>query len=340
MFNGLINLHDAVVLAERLYSMGPRRVIAKLARSKEGRVTATWTASANAWSNWWEIAAVERRWNQLITGDENLSPARYIAARYFNGGEPLRAASLGCGAGARERAWAAACESMTIDGYDLSASRIAAANEAARAEGLADRARFHVADVHAMDLPDGGLDVVITEGALHHFAPMDLVVRNIERWLRPGGWFVVNEFVGPSRFQWTDRQLEIVAELLAAMPARYRVKRTTGRVKRRSHRPGRLSMYLNDPSEAAQSSAILPTLRSAFEIVELKEYGGTILQLLFKDIAHNFAPDDPEAQRLLRAAFEREDHALRTGEITSDFVYVLARKRGEPRADDRVRASR
>lgn len=328
MFNGLINLHDAVVLAERLYSMGPRRVIAKLGRSKGGRVAATWTATANAWSSWWEIAAVERRWNLLITGDEDLSPTRYIAARYFDGGELLRAVSLGCGSGARERAWAAACGTMTIDGYDLSASRITAANEGARAEGFADRVRFHVADVHALEIPAASLDVVITEGALHHFAPMDLVVRGIERWLRPGGWFVVNEFVGPSRFQWTDRQLEIVAELLAAMPERYRIKRTTGHVKRRSYRPGRLSMYLNDPSEAAQSAAILPTLRSAFDIVELKEYGGTILQLLFKDIAHNLAPDDPEAQRLLRIAFDEEDRALRTGEITSDFVYALARKRG------------
>ncbi len=29
--------------------------------------------------------------------------------------------------------------------------------------------------------------------------------------LRPSGLMVVNDFVGPSRFQWTDRQLEVIS---------------------------------------------------------------------------------------------------------------------------------
>lgn len=328
MFNGLINLHDFVVLAERLYVLGPKKILAKLGRSRQVRVAATWEQAENPWSNWWDIPAVERRWNRLITGSEGTTPTDYVAARYLNSLGLLRAVSLGCGTGGRELAWARACPAMTIDGYDVSAPRIEIANTRARDEGLADHVRFHVADVHALEFDAGSLDVVITEGALHHFEPMTSVVQAIHRWLRPGGLFILNEFVGPGRFQWSDRQLELVRELLARMPERFRIRKTTGRIKQGAYRPGRLSMYLNDPSEAADSGAILPTVCAAFETVELKEFGGTLLQLLFKDIAHNFLGDDPETKALLAMAFDEEERALAAGEITSDFVYGVFRRAG------------
>lgn len=329
MFNGLINLYDFVVLAERLYTMGPGRIASKLARGSRARVAATWARTESRSSNWWEIPAVVRRWNRLITGDETTTPTAHVCRRYLGcSGRPIEAVSLGCGAGVRELAWARECGSLSLTGYDVSPQRVAAANAAAIAEDMAGRLRFVVTDVHALRLEPASLDMIITEGALHHFFPMGPVLRSIHDWLRPGGLFIVNEFVGPSRFQWTDRQLELARMVLARLPERLRIKRTTGRVKTRSYRPGRLSMYLNDPSEAAESGAILPGLRSTFEIVEERPYGGTLLQLVFKDIAHNFLGDDPQTEGWLRMAFEEEDRALHDGEITSDFVYVVARKRG------------
>jgi hypothetical protein len=52
-------------------------------------------------------------------------------------------------------------------------------------------------------------------------------------------------------------------------------------------------MHYNDPSEAVESSNILSQLAIHFDIVEMKEYGGTVLHLLLYEIAHHFLPGDP-----------------------------------------------
>lgn len=87
-------------------------------------------------------------------------------------------------------------------------------------------------------------------------------------------------------------------------------------------------MWVSDPSEAAQSSEILPALRERFDLLEVKDLGGTILHLLFKDIAHHYITPDATAQRILGSAFEAEDRALHSGQLPSDFVFAVARPAG------------
>jgi hypothetical protein len=86
---------------------------------------------------------------------------------------------------------------------------------------------------------------------------------------------VLNEYIGPARFQWTARQLEAVNALRELLPPRYRVRWQDRGLKRRVHRPSRLSMMLYDPSEAVESDRIVPSLDKFFAVVERRDYGGT-----------------------------------------------------------------
>lgn len=86
-------------------------------------------------------------------------------------------------------------------------------------------------------------------------------------------------------------------------------------------------MLLMDPSEAVESSKIMPLLRKVFDIVEVKEYGGTILNLLFSDIAHHFISNDEDAKRILRLCLDIEDLLLELKEVPSDFAFVACKKR-------------
>lgn len=322
MFNGLVNLHDFVVLAEKLRARGAGRIIAKLTNGKAGRVRKTWEHTAGAPTHWWDIPAVVRRWNRLITGDPDLDTYTYVTRTYFAGREELHALSLGCGTGARELVWMKSGGLATLDGYDLSAERIEHASRRAREEGLQDRLRFFSSDVSAIEVGDATYDVIIVEGALHHFAPLRPIMERIRGWMKPAGLLVINEYIGPSRFQWSDRQLAIVNELLAEIPESYR-RTWSGGVKRRAYRPGRLSMYLNDPSEAAESAMIVPHMRELFTVIEEKMYGGTILQLLFNGIAHNFLDESDRTMELLQRLFDAEDAALRAGDVGSDFGFFI-----------------
>ena len=91
-------------------------------------------------------------------------------------------------------------------------------------------------------------------------------------------------------------------------------------------------MILWDPSEAVESHRIIPLIREIFDIVEIKGYGGTVLHPLFSDIAQNFLSKDSETQHLLRMCFRVEDRLISSGELPSDFVVGICRRREEGNA--------
>jgi hypothetical protein len=168
--------------------------------------------------------------------------------------------------------------------------------------------------------------VVIAEHCLHHFAPVTDVLGGLKSRLHPNGWLFVDDFVGATRYQWPTRQLEAVNALLDLIPAHLR-RQQDGSLKGHVHRPSLLSMILDDPSEAIESSKILPALREHFEIIELRPYGGSLLHLALSGIAHNFVTDDPEVGRVLEMCASAEDALLAAGEIESDFIVAVCRPR-------------
>jgi SAM-dependent methyltransferase len=301
-------------------------VLSKLFTGNETRVRTTWCQMSTGPAQWTAIPAIQERIRTMITGDPRLNIPQYVTDRHGIPGTRWRALSLGCGTGRKELQWAATGTVESLDAFDISPERIAEAQRLAGQAGKTDRVRFAVADARSLQLPPGGYNLIILEDALHHFSPLHVLLRRIEEWLAPGGIFVVNEFVGPNRFQWTRRQLAIANELLSSMPARFTL-RPDGQVKPPAHRPGRLTMYMYDPSEAAESARILPAIHARFDIREEKPYGGTILHLLFKDIAHHFMQPDAEAGEILHRCCAAEDDALARGDIQSDFSFLVATKR-------------
>ncbi len=315
---------DLRTLWSRIRVQGFNAVRRSLLHGSAGRVREVWSDTSVIRGSWLEIPFLQQRWNRLATGDPLVSAPEYVARTYFGGRGKVHILSLGCGTGVRERRWAQALPGSMIEGFDVSPPRIAVAQEAARLAGLEDRMRFCVADVLTLKLPPRSFDLVLVEDALHHFSPVSKVLEIVRGALRPDGYFVVSDFVGPSRFQWTGRQIEAVNELLASIPDRIRTT-VQGEVRKRVYRPGWLAMYINDPSEAVESSRIVDLLSQMFRVVEMKPCGGALLHLLFKDIAHHYATPDPEAGQVLRRSCETEDALMQKREIGSDFIFAVCR---------------
>jgi SAM-dependent methyltransferase len=326
LFRNLVNIHDVVAFAEKI--RGPRSVVHRLTPLSRVRIRAAWRHTDAPASGWWDIPDVRRRWNAMVTDSPDRTAVEHVLERHFIGRRDLRMLSLGCGTGEKELEWLESGRIKRLDGVDLSPERIAFASARAAERGFSEKAFFRVADARRLVLQRGLVDLVLLDGALHHLAPVRPVLESVARALAPGGLLVLIDFVGPSRFQWTDAQLEAVEGLLAKLPEEYRRRWQDGRPKSRVYRPGKLSMWISDPSEAAQSSEILPALRERFDLLEVKDLGGTILHLLFKDIAHHYITPDAAAQRILASAFETEDRALRSGHLPSDFVFAVARPAG------------
>ncbi len=326
MFRNLINISDILRLVEKI-RQGEilHRFVPSLPTSKY-RIKESWRHTQNPPKHWTSIPAVKRRWNRLVTGDPSCDIRNYVAKKYYTG-RKAEALSVACGAGGVELEWAKTEVIHRLDAFDISEERIRFAAEEAAESGLDHIVRFFVADAENYTYGADKYDLIIAESALHHMRDLRRIIGQLAASLRPDGLMVVNDFVGPSRFQWTDRQLEVVNGLLRILPKRYRTRWKSGSIKNKFYRPGRLSMWLSDPSEAAGSDKIMDALFEYFEPLEVKPLGGTVLQLLFADIAHHFLSDNGETQKLLDMCFAVEDVLIDSGELPSDFVFGVFKKR-------------
>lgn len=321
----LLHPNDIRLLLEKARARGSV-AFTGLLRGGARRTEAVWDQTDTYPRQWTSIPLIQERLRTTITGSPSKNIPAYIRERYSVPDARWHALSPGCGTGRKELAWVAAGGIALLEGYDISKKRIAEAGRLAASAGMTSSTRFTATDVRTLDLPPASFDLVILDDALHHIAPLAPFLRKIHSWLRPGGLLVVNEFVGPSRFQWTDRQIELANRMLDGMPARFRI-RPDGTPRPPVYRPGTLAMLMYDPSEAVDSASILPLVREHFDIAEEKMCGGALLHLVFKDIAHHFLHPDDAALAILTTCLATEMEEMNAGRITSDFAFIVARPR-------------
>jgi SAM-dependent methyltransferase len=300
--------------------------------AEPGPVADVWGEQAGTWSvggvrHWTELAEVQGVINRRVSGDATVDPYQYFLGKYLAGRLPVRnALTVGCGAGDLERGLCQYGFANRHDALDVAPGAIEKATASAEAAGLR-HIHYSVADGNALKLEPASYDVVFGVHSIHHIERLESLFGEVSRALRPGGYFFMNEFVGPTRFQWTDRQLEVVNGLLRALPESVRRSTADGRLKREVPRPTVEAMIATDPSEAVRSGEILGIARSFFDVVEVRPYGGSVLQILLDDIAGNFARSEDGGRDLLAAVCELEWALVTAGDLASDFAVVVAQPR-------------
>ncbi|MGC8878591.1 MAG: class I SAM-dependent methyltransferase, partial [Anaerolineae bacterium] len=172
---------------------------------------------------WWEAGPeLARHINAKITGDPQIDWIAYTLHKYFNGRLPLqRCLSLGCGTGHLERTLARYGAFVQCDAYDVADRSLRIARELAESNGLSS-INYYLADVNQIVLPSCVYDAVWIHGAMHHFTQLEHICEQISRAIRPGGYLILNEYVGPNRFQFPIRQKQVANCSLQLLPERYR----------------------------------------------------------------------------------------------------------------------
>jgi O-antigen biosynthesis protein len=233
---------------------------------------------------------------------------------------------VGCGANGIS---ALACTTGLADaalGVDISAEAIRVSTQRAREHGLHDRVCYVHADVATVDLGESAFDTVMAYMSLHHVLDLERLFTNVRKAKRPHGFFIVNEYVGPDRFQWTEATVREGQRLLDSLGERYRRHGVTSELVETFARPSYAAMVAGDPSEGIRSSAIIPLLETYFEIVDRRPYGGTILHWLLADIIHNFDPDArPEDAAELDRLFAEERRLIEEGVLQDNFELLIVR---------------
>jgi SAM-dependent methyltransferase len=235
-----------------------------------------------------------------------------------------RSLDLGCGSGLKSVAVFQAGSTREADGIDVSEDRIAEGERTRAAIGMPGQ--FRVTDVNTSRLAPNAYDLIFSSHSFHHFLELEHVMSEVRSALTPGGLFVLEEFVGPTQFQWTDQQIDLVRSLMALLPEEYRMLRWNA-VKPYEGRPTVADVVAASPFESIRSAEIVPLFRRHFEIVELRLLGGTLQHLLYNGIVHNFGPERAAAAEYVRAIHETEDALIDRGLLPSDFMLLVGKRR-------------
>ena len=320
--------------ARAMLGRGRRHLARRFSTDEERGVTAEhWgedareKAESKDWQGlyWQSYILTARHINEDISGDPDVNWLTFTKQRFFQKPVDL-ALSLGCGYGIVERVGIEEEIARRFEAYDIAPEAVAVAAEEAEKAGIGDKIDYAAADLNTIELGPERYGAVFAAQTLHHIEALEYLLDQIHGSLTKDGLFVVNEYVGPKRFQFPDAYLPLMDGLLAALPESHRRSLKDGRVKEKAVRPKEHEVYDVDPSESVRSDEIMGLLEERFEIVYRADFGGTLLQFVLSDIAGNFDPAEPRDVAMIDLVCLYEKTLIEQGVLPSDFVYLVARR--------------
>ena len=241
--------------------------------------------------------ACRRAINRRVSGSEHEWPLDWFR-RITNPAVFDRGLSWGCGLGAFERAAIRGGLVREIDGFDLSPASVEEAQAAAEKDGIAG-IRYRVGDFNDPQLEERRYDIVFFHASLHHVSALERLFEQLAFALKPRGGIYLDEYIGPSRTNWTAEHLQLAQAALDMIP-------TSAKLRTKLEPP----IEVNDPSEAVRSDEIPRFVGELFDILEWRPYGGQITDLVMPCVTLEWAASD-EGCRMIQAMLDIEDWQLR-----------------------------
>ncbi len=140
--------------------------------------------------------AQARRYNQVMGRGLVSHEYRGLAVKVVALGVPVggRVLDVGTGPGFVALELAARLgDEVRVVGLDLSEAMLAVAAENARLRGLDNLVTWRLGDAKAMPFGDNEFDFVVSSGSLHHWENPLAVMSEVDRVLKPGGRFIIQD---------------------------------------------------------------------------------------------------------------------------------------------------
>lgn len=256
------------------------------------------SAPARTRTAWWNDPYTIRHINRLVCGepiDGDHAGFHRKLGEYLKktASGPVRALSVGSAEGSKELRLLKSGIVHSFDCFEAGPQACEDGRAAAKREGLSDRFRFYSVDAFTADIPSD-YDLVYWNNALHHMPDTAAAVQWSFDRLKPGGLFAMDDYVGATRFQHSPQLMAITNAVLATLPERYfrRPGPDAGFVPRALALTDVEALIKIDPSEAMDSSNILPAIRNVFPAAEIIPTGGLLYFVALNDAFHNFETEE------------------------------------------------
>ena len=230
---------------------------------------------------WWKEQAIINYLGKLICGEfctrvEDLSI--FGIKKHCAADVPFEhGLSVGCGVGYKEIALLQSGIVKYFTLYDISQEALHQAHIRAEKAGVEDAVRLVCAD--AFQDERGKFDLVYWDNALHHMMDVYVALAWSRGRLKRGGTLILNDFVGPTRFQWDEKWLTASNNALKLFNAPPICK------------PDPKTVEKDDPSEAADSGRIKEAFLRYFPDVLWIPMGGALYFAGFTGKSVTFTPN-------------------------------------------------
>ena len=327
-FAQALNSRQLIIMDQNLEAHPVKRL--KKKRSIEEMIGDHWDESTHfplpERVRFWQSPYILTHINRLLTGDPQKNYIDLIRSR-SNNRVFDRAVSVGCGSGGLEINLVKSGIVKGFDLFDLSPKRIAQGEKSARELGVSQAIRFYKSDPFDSIEP-GSVDLVFWHSSLHHMPDAGAAIEWSFKILKNGGMFYMNDFVGPSRFQWSDNLLSNANRIRGSIPGRYfkNPYSNDGILPREIKRPNPGLVRLNDPSEAADSSRILSSLLNYFPGAEIIRLGGIVYYLVLNDVLHNYDESTPADRDALDQLLKQDEAFAQNPEEENLYAAAVAFK--------------
>jgi SAM-dependent methyltransferase len=244
-------------------------------RAGAARAAQAWNDEAH-WSdaNWWTSPACLAYYNEAVCGRPVTGKSEGCRRRLEDtlGDRILeRGVSVGCGTGEKEIGLLTDGLVKHFDLWEI-APRIGEVGTAAAVDaGVGGRVIYRIGNAFKTT-PADTYDLVHWDHSLHHMSNVDAALAWSVAVLKPGGFVLINDYVGPNRLQFTRAEVDRMNDF-----------------RRRYGVPGK-STYASpiswarqvkrDPSEAPQSERIPAAIARHLPGAPLEPIGGTFLNML------------------------------------------------------------
>ena len=246
--------------------------------------------------------------NRRVSGSEHEWPLDWFR-RILGPSSFERGVSWGCGLGAFERAAIRTGIVREIDAFDLSPASLEDARREAARDGITG-INYRLGNFDDPRLESRRYDIVFFHASLHHVAALERLFGRLTFALKPRGAIYMDEYIGPSRFHWTQADLKLGQAVLDMLPPEAKL-----------HSRLEFPIEVNDPSEAIRSDEIPRFIHEFFDVIEWRPYGGQVADLVLPCISSEWAASEagsPFVQRML----DIEDGEL-SGDSSSSHHLVV-----------------
>ncbi|MDO8870922.1 MAG: glycosyltransferase [Methanobacteriaceae archaeon] len=285
---------------------------------------------------WWEFPLIHKHLNNLICGEPVDGINQCLKKRLEKMGTLKHGVSVGFGDGNKELELVSEGLVDKFTMFELSDAGIAIALKKAENLGIEDKVELIKGNYFLHEFNEK-VDFVHWSQSLHHMFDVNKSVEWSYKILEMGGIFYMDDFVGPSRFQWSDEALELGSRIRRILPDNYlKNPYKPGKLlNRKMLRPDPQILRNQDPSEAADSDNILESVIKYFPDAEITLTGGTIYHETLNDILHNIDEFDLKDKAMLELLLIIDELATKSG-IESQYATALGMKSPNSVLDSKI----